>query len=507
MELTWYEKEVAERYKIKTVILWLVYLLYVLILTLKPFDFSSGYFFQFFKFKHGFIHAFLGSFKFWDIFLNILFFIPMGFLTTLMLRQDKNPNNEIIKRSVAICFIASGLAEFSQLFLVRTSSLTDLFTNTLGGYLGTLWAHHISFAEDRFPGMFIVNHENKLTRIISYIYIGLVVIVFSLPLWLNGFYNWNDEFKLMLGNEASLDRQWQGTFYEVAIYNRMLTQDEVLQCYYHHRTSQSNENLIALYEFREGRGPLVFDRSNSVSDLNLGIQDLEKVKWLQPEGLFLDQGAFLQSLESAEMLNRRLRKTHELSIELRFKPANLTQTGPARIITMSQNVDERNFMVGQAKDRLNFRVRTPLTGKNGSNIDLYTQQPVLNENIHHVVAVFNRGAEQFYVDGKLVDDSIRGISNYIPFLLGFGRGTFGKICFCFLLLFPLGWLSQVTAGWNQWTLVRGLLCTILPVILLQGIFYVIFNQPFDAPIIGITIFTAFLVLFLSHFPFYSYLED
>jgi hypothetical protein len=41
--------------------------------------------------------------------------------------------------------------------------------------------------------------------------------------------NWDDSYPLIFGNESSLNRSWQGTYYLVAIYGRALTAGEVLQ--------------------------------------------------------------------------------------------------------------------------------------------------------------------------------------------------------------------------------------------------------------------------------------
>lgn len=43
---------------------------------------------------------------------------------------------------------------------------------------------------------------------------------------------WDDRFKLALANEMSLDRPWLGVYYQVAFYDRTLTEDEIVS-YYH----------------------------------------------------------------------------------------------------------------------------------------------------------------------------------------------------------------------------------------------------------------------------------
>jgi hypothetical protein len=55
----------------------------------------------------------------------------------------------------------------------------------------------------------------------------------------------------------------------------------------------------------------------------------------------------------------------QLRIRLRVKPANSSQSGPARIFTISHNTWSRNLTIGQQKDNLVVRVRTLSTNFNG----------------------------------------------------------------------------------------------------------------------------------------------
>jgi glycopeptide antibiotics resistance protein len=507
MQLSWQEYLDQTRLRVKTIILWSVYLIYILILTLKPFEFSSGYFYQFFKFQHGFFHAIFSSFQPADILLNILFFIPLGFLTGLLLRINQKDPPTIIKTSTIICLVASVIAEFLQLFLIRTTSLTDIITNTLGGYLGARLVSQVSLTAVGLVPQFIVNRGTKIIKFTELIYAALLLILFSLPFWLNGFYNWDENFHLCLGNEATGDRPWEGAIYELVIYDRMLSQEEALQCYYSRRSESLKSHILAHYRFDEGHGRYIYNRASAIDSLKLEISDTSKVCWLNPSnGLVLRQGGVIKSTVPASQLCAALQAANQLSLEVRFRPANLIQTGPGRIVTFSASTEKRNFTLGQAAGQLNFRVRTPLTGPNGSRVDLYTENPVLTHRPQHVVAVFNRGAEIIFLNGHELEDSVRGLSNYMSSLSGFGRGTFGKVSLCFLMLFPLGWLSQVTVGGNHKKYVRGFFINLLPVFFAECIFFCFYQQPFDLPILGIATFTAGLTFVLSLFPYFREMD-
>lgn len=72
-------------------------------------------------------------------------------------------------------------------------------------------------------------------------------------------------------------------------------------------------------------------------------------------------------LESGDTdLIDELKAADALTVSTWFLPDNLTQEGPARIFTISKNSSERNFTIGQEKDRVEVRLRTTKNGKNGT---------------------------------------------------------------------------------------------------------------------------------------------
>ena len=178
------------------------------------------------------------------------------------------------------------------------------------------------------------------------------------------------------------------------------------------------------------------------------------------------------------------------------------QEGPARLVTFSADTENRNFMLGQVGRHLNFRVRTPLTGMNGSQVDYFSETPVLlNSHIQHVVAIFNRGFEQVYVNGKHSHKNVQCFSNYFPKLAGFGTSEFGKMAFFFLLLFPLGWISNRSKRQNEASIVLGVIFTLFPVFMVEFLSYYFFKQPLDLPLLNTAIFTTLLTLITSFFPY------
>ncbi|MCI0515239.1 VanZ family protein [candidate division KSB1 bacterium] len=486
--------------KWKTAILWLVYLSYILILTIKPFQFSRAHFFEFLQWRRGWWAILFTGFNPLDWILNVLLFIPYGLLTAQCGRNRDWPFKKIIWCTFTISLLTSLVAEISQLYLIRTTSLSDVLFNSLGGILGAYLNQHWNENHSLFKA-FLINRGGSVVRRAARVYWAALVMVFSLPFWLNNFSNWNENYRLVIGNEATDDRPWTGILYELAIYDRTLTAEEVLQCAYQHRPESLEKNLLVRYIFKPQTGAKIPDCSGAKPGVRLQIVDSTRVvSELTPPGLRLLPGAKIWSISPMAPLVRRAQAKAQLAIEIRFQPGNLTQTGPARLVSLSANTNQRNFMLGQAGASLNFRMRTPLTGDNGARVDFFSQQPVLKPQIQHVIALFNHGVEQIYVDGQLLNESVYAISNYFPFLLGFGEGKLGKMCLGFLLLFPLGWLTQIVVKPNLWTILKGAGITLAPVVGTHAYFYGRYDQPWDVPMLLVTGLAVILSVILSQFP-------
>jgi hypothetical protein len=137
--------------------------------------------------------------------------------------------------------------------------------------------------------------------------------------------------------------------------------------------------------------------------------------------MVLDGGACLATNADGRLLEA-CRASGALTLEATLTPANVAQEGPARIVTFSADPGSRNFTLGQQKDRLILRLRTPQTGPNGTSPELELC-PVQAGRTHHVVVTYARGQTVCYVDGTKVLDSkaVQGdFSNWTPHHLLFG---------------------------------------------------------------------------------------
>ncbi|MDF1816263.1 MAG: DUF1592 domain-containing protein [Verrucomicrobiales bacterium] len=104
-----------------------------------------------------------------------------------------------------------------------------------------------------------------------------------------------------------------------------------------------------------------------------------------------------------------VKKSNELTVEVWAKTAKLNQSGPARVVTLSKNPNERNFTLGQDGSAWDFRLRTTKTSRNGLP-SVSTGKNTVNTELSHIV--FSReksGKSRIFVNGKkLVEKRVQG---------------------------------------------------------------------------------------------------
>ena len=92
-----------------------------------------------------------------------------------------------------------------------------------------------------------------------------------------------------------------------------------------------------------------------------------------------------------------LQATGQSTFEAWVEPANLTQSGPARILSVGVDSSQQNFVLGQVED--NLEIRLVHTGKSGSLPRLITSDGVLSLALTHLVHTYDGAVERLYVNG------------------------------------------------------------------------------------------------------------
>jgi len=156
--------------------------------------------------------------------------------------------------------------------------------------------------------------------------------------------------------------------------------------------------LQALYTFEEGSGNIVSDVSGVGTPLDLTIESPAATNWVTG-GLSVNSSAVIASAGAASKVISSIKASNAITVEAWLVPANTTQNGPARIVSLSQNPSLRNFTLGQSQSKYNFRLRSSVTDVNGSP-SITTPSGLATTALTHVIYTRDSsGLATVYVDG------------------------------------------------------------------------------------------------------------
>lgn len=199
---------------------------------------------------------------------------------------------------------------------------------------------------------------------------------------------------------------------------------------------------VVLYEFDEGSGSIVGD-SGAGSALDLQIDDLSAVSWMSSGGLQVDDALILSPGPATKVFDA-VALSGEISVEAWVLPADVTQGGPARIVSSAAGPTARNFMLGQGAwgsrpdDVFASRLRT--SSSVSGTPTLFSPEGSASVGLTHVVVTRSAGGQQTqYVDGVAVSSSVvtGDLSNWD-------------------LSYPLS-IANIASGDRPW---QGLLCLV-----------------------------------------------
>ena len=155
--------------------------------------------------------------------------------------------------------------------------------------------------------------------------------------------------------------------------------------------------LQARYNFNEGSGSTVNDTSSVGTPLNLTIANPAAVSWL-PGALSVNTSTVVSSAGVAGKVINAVRTSNSVTVEAWVAADNLTQTGPARIVSMEKNSTQRNIIFGQSGNRFETLLRT-----SSSTSSLLSPVNGVSLNLAHVVYTrSSAGQAVMYIDGVQV---------------------------------------------------------------------------------------------------------
>lgn len=165
-----------------------------------------------------------------------------------------------------------------------------------------------------------------------------------------------------------------------------------------------DRGLVVFYDFAEGNGRTIHDRSGVGAALDLEIDKPGAARWTKDGTLVIESSATIKSAQPAVKIIEAVKQSNSVSVEAWLKPANNSQSGPARIVSLSSDPSHRNVTLGQDKNVYDVRLRATGSDINGMPS---TSSPAksLKAALQHVVFIREaNGAAKIFIDGKKVTD-------------------------------------------------------------------------------------------------------
>lgn len=375
---------------------------------------------------------------------RLLVFAPFGFLIHQKLTRHFPQHAQVI--SVGLVVLVALAVEIAQAILsMRHSRVLDFALATAAGFVG------IKFSIP-FSNIFASPNLNTAHRLLpGFLWLGNYLIVCIciaaiIPANTN-ISEWDCHYPLLIGNELSHDRPWQGKIRGVAIYPRELTANEIRNL---SRTPMTPENIsprneaeaIALYSFVADSNNRILIHNHTGPPLNLAINRPE-LEERQSDGSTLHFYESLPAMSTApaHTICNTILASQVFTVETEIVSSNLMQDGPARIISNSLDLENRNFTLGESHGDLVLRVRTPQNGSNGNNIPFETQGKVLAEGWKHVIASYADGVAKIFIDGEaaatplhyqktlILDTALSSMNILAAGFLLFGMGVMAGMLF------------------------------------------------------------------------------
>ncbi|MBI3188502.1 MAG: LamG domain-containing protein [Gammaproteobacteria bacterium] len=168
--------------------------------------------------------------------------------------------------------------------------------------------------------------------------------------------------------------------------------------------SRTENNVIALWEFKEGTGTTAYDTSGVNPAVNMQLSG--GYQWVSGYGVEFAGGKGQGDTTSSKKIHDRILQTGEYSIEAWVVPANVTQDNRS-IITYSNGGATHNFTMGQSMYNYDFINHTTLTdGTDNSKLSTDDDDEDLQTSLQHVVMNFDPvNGRQIFVNGVSTGDA------------------------------------------------------------------------------------------------------
>jgi hypothetical protein len=252
----------------------------------------------------------------------------------------------------------SSVIEIAQVWMInRDPSPVDVAANAAGAWIGAVTWRRSGLGSRlgaRTP------HLGISWFTLPVVAAAGILVTWSLPVKSSALSNWNPNYPLQLGNEATHDRPWSGVIHRLML-RPAATPFETMA------VSNASAGNIAI------AGPMV------------------------ARG---DRGIVIPK-EAARAFAVAAIKQNSFTVVAQVTIADIIQDGPARIASFSADPFHRNFDLGQQVRSIVFRVRTPVTGLNGESYRVETAPILLEGEETLIVATYDGAVARIHVNGRL----------------------------------------------------------------------------------------------------------
>ncbi|MCC0175599.1 VanZ family protein [Waterburya agarophytonicola K14] len=353
-----------------------------------------------------------------DYIRNILLFISFGIAWGGILNYKKYDRGEIILFAFLLSAMLSTNIELIQILLPsRTSSLSDIACNSLGGLSGSsLYCWRKDFS-NLINGTITRQYQQINLKFLATIilgYCGTIICAFTLFVNSINLNNWNNDAYLSLASEVTEQIFWQGYITSLYICDRSLNTQEIDQAF--HRTHSFFSTLpnsivsLLLLDYRSSYGDnnqqipnlhwhqeLPAKKINSLPSIDTELSPIDDLIHNQKSVLFEQKNSLISDSPFTQ-LNQKIKASQEFSLSVILATNKFKQVGPSRIISLGENIYSRNLMLGQENSNLIFRLRTSTTGDNANQPGFYFPNFFKNKDLHQILITYAQNKLTFYLD-------------------------------------------------------------------------------------------------------------
>ena len=337
---------------------------------------------------------------------NVVLFIPFGFCLAYLMRRWKS--SLFLKGMIILTagtLLSLSIEILQQFIPFRFSAFADILANAAGAFIGLagcfLWDDQALKKVNRSIDQWPTFIPARWLVILALIYILL------LPIGLAGLQrgslldNWDNTFPLLLGNEQTGDRPWQGMISEFYFTNQAFNPDQISHSFQENGPAAVTEGAFLVGENFSGAKSF----SNSPRPFALTWKN-EPAALVDSEGVVIDPNRWLESSAPAKELADAVKQTSQFTLSLILASHDSTQTGPARIFSLSTDPYHRNLTLGQEQDDLIIRLRNGTTGENATHPEIIVPGIFSDKSTQHIILTY---------DGKILKVYTNAVQNLYQF--------------------------------------------------------------------------------------------